>query len=95
MVCSLSFGPLSGITVADKNIFDMLDWFCSNVLLLALSLLVVVFVGFVMKKEDVREEITNGGQNARNTKFFPLIYFSIRWIAPLAILAIFVTNIIF
>ena len=95
VVCSLSFGPLSGITVADKNIFDMLDWFCSNVLLLALSLLVVVFVGFVMKKEDVREEITNGGQNARNTKFFPLIYFSIRWIAPLAILTIFVTNIIF
>ena len=95
VVCSLSFGPLSGFTIADKNIFDMFDWFCSNVLLLALALLVVIFVGFVMKKEDVREEITNGGLNTRNKKIFPFVYFSIRWIAPLAIVAIFITNIIF
>ena len=32
--CSLSFGPLSGISVAGKNIFDIFDWTCSNILLL-------------------------------------------------------------
>ena len=94
VLCSLSFGPLAGFTVAGMNLFDMFDWFCSNILLLVLALLVVIFVGFVMKKEDVREEITNGGLNIKNKKIFPLVYFSIKWIAPLAIIAIFVTNFI-
>lgn len=94
VLCSLSFGPLSGITVADKNIFDIFDWSASNVLLLLMSLLVVIFVGFVMKKRDVRDEFTNGGAFGGNVRMFDLIYFLIKWVAPVAVLLIFISNFI-
>ena len=94
VVCSLSFGPLNGVQVVGKNIFDLCDWFASNVLLLLMAFIVVVFVGFVMKKEDVRDEITNGGRKTLNNKLFGVIYFLIKWVAPVSVLAIFVTNFI-
>jgi len=93
-LCSLSFGPLSGIKVADMGIFDMFDWTCSNILLLIMAFLSVVFVGFVMKKEDVRDEFTNGGTKRRNAPVFNTVYFLIKWIAPIAVLLIFFTNFI-
>jgi NSS family neurotransmitter:Na+ symporter len=94
VLCSLSFGPLSGLTVVGKTIFDLFDWFASNVLLLVMAFIVVVFVGFVMKKEDVRDEITNGGKKRFNARCFNLIYFLIKWVAPICVLSIFITNFI-
>ena len=94
VLCSLSFGPLSGVTVVGKTIFDLMDWFASNVLLLLMAFIVVIFVGFVMKKEDVRDEITNGGRKTLNAKLFGVIYFLIKWVAPVCVLSIFITNFI-
>ena len=94
VVCSLSFGPLAGVTLVGKNIFDLFDWFASNVLLLVMAFVVVVFVGFVMKKEDVRDEITNGGKKAFNARWFNVVYFLIKWVAPICVLSIFITNFI-
>ena len=92
--CSMSFGPLSGITVAGKNIFDIFDWTASNVLLLIMAFLVVLFVGFVMKKADVRDEFTNGGHLNGYDKAFSIVYFLIKWVAPVAVLLIFISNFI-
>ena len=92
VLCALSFGPLSGVTVADKGIFDMLDWFCSNIMLLLLALAVIIFVGHVLSKEDVRDEVTNGGKV--NTRIFNVIWFLIRWVAPIFVTMIFFTNFI-
>lgn len=92
VLCSLSFGPLSGISILGKSIFDLFDWMCSNVLLLILAFIVVIFVGFVLDKPDVRDEITNGGVLKGNVRLFKVIYFLVKWIAPVAIAIIFVTN---
>lgn len=92
--CSLSFGPLSEFQIMSKGIFDLLDWFASNILLLIAAFAVVVFVGFVLKKEDVREEITNSGALKGNAKLFPVLYFLIKWVAPVAVLLIFISNFI-
>ncbi len=92
--CSLSFGPLSGLTVSGKNIFDIFDWTASNILLLMMAFLVVFFVGFVMKKSDVRDEFTNGGSIKGFDKPFNIIYFLIKWVAPAAVLLIFISNFI-
>ena len=94
VLCSLSFGPLAGLTLGDKNIFDLFDWVSSNILLLIMAFLAVLFVGFVMKKEDVRDEFTNGGRKRRNAPFFETVYFLIKWVAPIAVLLIFFTNFI-
>lgn len=94
VLCSLSFGPLSGIVVAGKNIFDIFDWLTSNVLLLIMAFLTVVFAGFFMKKEDVKDEFTNAGSLPRNTRVFDVVYFLMKWVAPIAVALIFFTNFI-
>ena len=58
------------------------------------SMLFVIFVGWKMKKSAVREEITNGGELKFSSKLFGVVYFFIRYIAPVAILAIFITNLL-
>ena len=94
VLCSLSFGPLSGFTVAGKNIFDIFDWLCSNVLLLIAAFLTVVFVGFVLKKSDVKDEFTNGGTLYSKGRLFEVVYFLVKWVAPIAVALIFFTNFI-
>ena len=54
----------------------------------------MIFVGWKMKKSAVREEITNGGKLKFSSKLFGVVYFFIRYIAPVAILAIFITNLL-
>lgn len=89
-ICSLSFGPLSHIQIGGGNIFDFLDSVSSNVLMTFVSLLTVIFVGWRLKKTDVYDEFTNGGTLSRNAKLFGVLWFLIRYVAPIAIIAIFV-----
>ena len=91
-LCSLSFGPLANATVAGMSIFDLLDWVCSNILLLVMALLAVIFVGWILPKRVVRDEFTNGG--SVNGRVFPVVYFLIKWVAPIAVVIIFFTNFI-
>lgn len=72
--------------------FGKVDAFASNFLLTIGALLLVLFVGWKMKRDDVHDEITNGG--TRHTGVFPVIYFLIRYIAPLAVLVIFISNLV-
>ena len=55
------------------------------------ALAVAVFVGWRMKKADVRDELTNGGTSGKKI-IFDTAYFIIKWIAPVMILVIFVSN---
>lgn len=93
VICSLSFGPLSRVTLDGKNIFDIFDWLCSNVLLLIMAFLVVLFVGHVMDRSDVRDEFLNGGA-IKGEGLFNVVYFLIKWVAPIAVVLIFFTNFI-
>ena len=95
VLCSLSFGPLKDLTLWGMNIFDIFDWLSSNILLLLMALLTVIFTGFVLKKEDVWDELTNGGTKKVNDKLFGFVYFLIKWVTPVAIVVIFITNFIF
>ncbi len=83
---SLSEGMLSGITIGGKNIFDMFDFLSSNILLPVGGLLIVLFVGWKMKRSDFYNELSNGG--TIQMPAFKAIYFLIRYIIPLAIISI-------
>lgn len=93
-VCSLSFGPLSNIQIGGGNLFDFFDNLTSNILMTLGSLLTVIFVGWRLKKTDVYDEFTNGGTLSRNVKLFGLLWFLICYVAPLAIIIIFVSGLI-
>ena len=63
-------------------------------LLLLSGFLSIVFSGWVMPEEDLRDELTNGGTLKSNLKWFKLLRFLMRWVAPTAVLLIFFTNFI-
>jgi len=77
-------------SVFSSNVFGKVDAFASNFLLTIGAFMAVMFVGWKMKKEDVKDEITNGGKV--NSKAFSTVYFLIRYLAPVAVLTIFICN---
>ena len=93
-LCSLSFGPLADIQIFGRTIFDFFDNLSSNVLMTLGSLLTVLFVGWRLKKTDIYDEFTNGGTLRTNVKIFGALWFLIRYIAPVAIISIFVFGLV-
>ena len=93
-LCSLSFGPLSDVLIGGRTIFDFFDNLSSNILMTLGSLLTVLFVGWRLKKTDIYEEFTNGGAISTNVRIFGALWFLIRYICPLAIIAIFISGLI-
>ncbi|MBR4734679.1 MAG: sodium-dependent transporter [Bacteroidales bacterium] len=81
VVCSLSGG-----------VFNLLDHLTSDWLMPFGGLLFALFVGWKMSKADVRDEFTNGG--TRNLRLFNMVYFLIRYIAPVGIVGIFLTTLL-
>ena len=84
-LCSLSFGPLANVKILGETLFSFCDKLTSNFLMAFGGLLFTLFAGWRMKKADVRGELRAG-------KAFGLLYFLIRYIAPAAIIVIFLTN---
>ena len=70
--------------------FGKVDAFSSNFLLTVGVMLVVLFVGWKMEKSEIREELTN--QGTVNNKVFGLFYFLIRYVAPIVVMIIFISN---
>ncbi len=92
VLCSLSFGSLSGIKLLGLSFFDFLDTLCSDWLLPLGGLAFTLFVGWWMSKADVRDELTNGG--TVNVKLFRGVYFLMRYLAPVGIILVFLSNIL-
>lgn len=94
VLCSLSFGPLSDVRILGESIFNFCDKLCSNYLMTAGALLFSVFVGWRMDKASVRDELTNRGTIKANSKVFPVVYFLIKYAAPISIAVIFITGLV-
>ena len=91
-LCSLSFGPLSGIKILGNNIFGFADFCASNIFMTLCSLGMAIFVGWRMNKTVIQNEFTNNG--SINKGLFKILYFLIRFVIPVAILVIFISNFI-
>jgi len=85
-------GTLGTLCALSSPVFDFLDWLCSNILLLLMALLAVVFVGFVLPRRVPLDEFTSRGHCPANGRLFPVVYFLIKWVAPIAVVVIFFTN---
>ena len=94
VLCSLSFGPLGGVSILGNSIFDFLDKLCSNWLLPAGGLLFTLFVGWKMSRAEVYDEFTNGGTLKGNARLFGFVWFLLRFVAPIGIAVVFVTNLV-
>ena len=86
-LCSLSFGPLSHITILDRNIFSMFDDLSGIILLPIAVILISIFAGWKMDKVLYHNELSNGGE--LKTPYFRVLIFLLRYIIPISISLVF------
>jgi NSS family neurotransmitter:Na+ symporter len=94
VLCSLSFGVLSGVKLFGNTIFNFCDTLASNFLMTIGALLFSIFVGWRMDKSAVKDELTNNGKLRGTGKIFPVVYFLIKYIAPVTIAVIFIIGLL-
>lgn len=90
MICALSFGPLSDVTVFGMTAFSLFDYLSSNIMLPIGSMICSIFVGWFVDRRFLRDQLTDFGKNR-----FPMLKvltFFLRWICPAAIFIIFLNS---
>lgn len=92
VLSSLSLGVMSDFKILGAGIFDVLDLLTDKIYLSLGGALLCFVLGWVMKKEDLRKEITNEG--ALTFAMFEFWYFLIKFIAPIAIMIVAVFGIL-
>ena len=92
IIASQSLHADTSLKIFGFKIFDALDAFTSKFLMTIGGLLTVIFLGWKMKKEHFMEEYTNGGTVSMGLR--KVMYFIIKFLAPLAITVILITQFI-
>ena len=87
VLATLSTSTLSGTLVLGKTFFDLFDFASSNVLLPVGGILICLFVGWKLGPDVIVDEASNGG-TLRNAGFLRFLTFSLRYVAPIAILLV-------
>lgn len=87
---SLSLGDWSGFTLFGKGIFDSLDYVTAKVMLPVGGMFASIFVGWVLDKKIVSDEVTNGGK--LKAPYYPVFIFILRYFAPIGIALIFINE---
>ncbi|WP_017756257.1 sodium-dependent transporter [Calidifontibacillus oryziterrae] len=85
---ALSYGVLGNFTpLFNKTIFDLADYFVSNIALPFGALLIALFVGLKIPKHVLKDELLRS--SSMSTKLFSLWYWSIRFVVPVGIIIVF------
>ncbi|KOS28488.1 hypothetical protein ADK17_10535 [Bacillus anthracis] len=84
---ALSFGILSDLKIFGKTFFDFVDFVVSNVLMPLGVLFISIFVPFKMNKDVLMKEFVVSENNGN--KLFIFWLFLLRFIAPIAIIIVF------
>jgi len=92
VLATLSFRTGSSLHIADTTIFEMLDHLTALYIMPIGAMLIVIFVGWRMKKAASLAELSNSG--SISVALCRTILFIIRYIAPVAIAVIFISQII-
>ena len=79
---------LGFVRVNGMNLFDSFDFLASNVLMPAGGLLITLFVGYYVKKNDLLKELTNDGQ-VGNPKLIGTYRIILRVVTPILLIIVF------
>lgn len=89
---ALSYSILGDVKLLKgMEVLDSLDYLASNFLLPIGGLLIAIYTGFILDKRIAKLEITQGGKGFQT--IFTIWYFAIRYLAPIAVLLVFLTKI--
>ena len=87
VLAALSFNVLDDIKIFGKSIFDAMDYAASNVFMLIGGLFTAVYVGWILDRKVLHEQLTNGGRLKGAME--PYFVFCLRYVAPVSIVFIF------
>ena len=85
--CSLSLGQHEELHVLGWSLFDIFDFVTGQIFLPIGGFFTCLFLGWFVPKKLVKDEFTNWG--TLRGSLFGCYFFLVRYICPLAILAIF------
>ncbi len=85
--CALSGSVLADFTLFGRNLFNLMDFVSSNLLLPAGGILIALFAGWVWGREAFTQAVSNDGalQNARLAGVLTIL---LRYVSPLLILVV-------
>ncbi|MGB4002568.1 MAG: sodium-dependent transporter [Bacillota bacterium] len=83
VLSSLSMGTLSGVKLFGVGFFDFFDILTDKIFLAVGGMLLTIFAGWFMKKEDLKDELTSGG--AVEFGLFELWYNLVKYFIPVVI----------
>ena len=89
-ICALSQTPNSSLIFNGHTLFDWMDLLSANVLLPIGGFLIMIFLGFIMKKSHLEDELKQGSKSIKNTMAYITIT---KFVAPVAIAIVFLTGI--
>jgi NSS family neurotransmitter:Na+ symporter len=81
---ALSFNVWSGFKLFNQNLFGLVDYVTSNLMLPIGGFCIAVFVGWIMKQEDSESELA-----LSQPHFYKMWKFSVCYIAPAAVFLVF------
>lgn len=83
---------LGNITILSLNFFDLFDYISSNIFMPIGGLLIAIFVGYFVAKDDLINELSNQGKlnMAIYLKLFRLI---LRYVTPILLIIIFLNSV--
>lgn len=90
--CSLSLGVWSDFTILGFKLFDFFDNFTAKILMPIGGVAISIFFGWVVDRKSREAELTNGG--VLQLKYLKLYTFLLKYIVPLAILAVFIDQLL-
>ena len=90
---SLSQGVLADFKIAGFTFFDLSDKLTANIMMPTGAFLIVLYVGWWMKRSDFMDEITSSGLHHISPWYIKVIIFTIKYLAPLTIATIMIRSI--
>jgi neurotransmitter:Na+ symporter, NSS family len=88
--CTLSFGILGDAKVFGLTFFELFDFIVAKLLMPVGGLIICIFLGWIIDERILKSELTNEG--TLRAPYYPLYRFIIRYLAPIAIVLIFINE---
>jgi NSS family neurotransmitter:Na+ symporter len=91
IICSLSLGIYADYDILGFNVFDLLDFISSNILLPLGGMFIALFIGWKMGVNKVAEELAHGG--GLKGIYLSIFMFLVKFVAPIAIFLVFIKGV--
>lgn len=88
--CTLSFGILGDAKVFGLTFFELFDFIVAKLLMPVGGLIICIFLGWIIDERILKSELTNDG--TLRAPYYSLYRFIIRYLAPIAIVLIFINE---